>query len=62
MKNVYIRAHEFNCLPGHIEVSAKGQGANLRVALQRAMGMLVRDARLKHKQVGEFKMNVVVTR
>jgi len=59
MKTVHVVAHQFDSLPGHIAVSARGTGANLRVATQRAISSIFRDKRLRYKQIGTFKISVV---
>jgi hypothetical protein len=60
MKTVHVVAYQFDSLPGHITVSARGTGANLRIATQRAMSSIFRDKRLRYKQIGTFKISVVV--
>jgi hypothetical protein len=46
MKTVYVVVYQFDSLPGHITVSARGTGANLRLATQRAISSLFRDKRV----------------
>jgi hypothetical protein len=60
MKNVQVIAHSFNSLPGHVTISGRGKGSNLRVALQRAVGNLFLDHRLTGKRTTELKLSVVV--
>jgi hypothetical protein len=60
MKTVHVVAYQFDSLPGHITVSARGTGADLRIATQRAMSSIFRDKRLRYKQIGTFKISVVV--
>jgi hypothetical protein len=59
MKTVHVVAYQFDSLPGHITVSARGTGANLRVATQRAISSIFRDKRLRYKQIGTFTISVV---
>jgi hypothetical protein len=59
MKTVHVVAYQFDSLPGHITVRARGTGANLRVATQRATNSIFRDKRLRYKQIGTFKISVV---
>ena len=60
MKTVSIVAHAFDCLPGHVTITARGSGGNLRVAVSRAVQDVMSDDRLKWKKVSDFKMSVVV--
>lgn len=59
-KTVQILAHEFDSLPAHVTVSGRGSGANLRVACQRAIADIFKQASLRHKQTGMFKCSFVV--
>lgn len=59
-KTVQILAHEFDSLPAHVTVSGRGSGANLRVACQRAIADVFKQASLRHKQTGMFKCSFVV--
>ena len=60
MKRVSVLAHQFDAVPGHITIRATGEGTNLCVAVKRAVDLVLHDRCLRHKQIGEFKMNVVV--
>lgn len=59
-KTVSIVAHSFDCLPGHEQISARGEAGSVRVAIQRAVLSIFQDRRLRHKQINDFKMTVVV--
>jgi len=60
MKTVSVVAHAFDCLPGHVTITARGSGGNLRVAVSRAVNVLLSDTRLRQKRVSDFKMSIVV--
>lgn len=60
MKTVFVVGHAFDCLPGHVTIGKTNSGFNMRVAVARAVADVLSDERLKHKQIGEFKMTVVV--
>lgn len=60
MKRVSILGYQFDALPSHTTIRAEGEGCNLRVALTRAVGVLMSDHRLRHKHIGELKISVVV--
>jgi hypothetical protein len=62
MKVVQVLAYRIDAVPGHITVSRRGEGCNLRVALCRAVGDILLDDKLKHKQIGELKLSVVVVK
>jgi hypothetical protein len=57
-----IIAHSFDCLPAHIQVSARGVGSRPRVAIQNAVGLLFTSHDLKRKRIGSFKVSVVLTK
>ena len=59
-KTVQVLGHQFDALPAHVTVAGKGTGYNLRVATIRAVQNMMDDPRLRHKQIGEFKISVVV--
>lgn len=59
-KRVHVRAHEFDCLPGHIEIEATGTGSSLRVALSRAVQDIAADEKLRGRRPHVFKMTVFV--
>jgi hypothetical protein len=59
-KIVTIRAHEFDCLPGHAEIIGSGSGGNLRVALSRAVQDVASDDMLRGRRPKSFKMSVVI--
>lgn len=59
-KTVQVLGHEFDGCAGHVTVAGKGSGSNLRIATQRAIENMFRDPRLRHKQIGCFKLRVVV--
>lgn len=59
-KAVSIIGHKFDCLPGHVTISARGSGSNLRVAVQKAIKTLLWDKRLHRKHIGTFSVSVVV--
>lgn len=50
MKTVQIIGHAFDCLPGHVTISARGTGGTVRVATQRAIGKMLWDKRLYRKR------------
>lgn len=62
MKVVTVLAYDFDCLPGHVRISKRDEGFNLRVAVSRAVQAVLSDEQLKHKQIGDFKMSVVVVK
>jgi len=59
-KTVQVLGHEFDGCAAHVTVAGKGVGHTLRVATQRAIENMFRDPRLRHKQIGTFKLSVVV--
>lgn len=61
-KTVQILGHAFDCLPGHVTIPARGEGGTVRIATMRAVSSLFDDQRLRHKQIGDFKLSVVVVR
>ena len=58
MKTVHVEGHAFDCLPGHVTVTGRGVGSNVRIALIRAVGSMFSDDRLRRKRVRDFKMSV----
>jgi len=62
LKTVSVVAHAFDCLPGHIQISGRGEGKQLRSAMFRAVSQVLRDPRLRWKHVNDFKMQIVVMR
>ena len=60
MKRVSVLAHQFDAVPAHVTIRATGDGTNLCVAVKRAVDTILHDRCLRHKQIGEFKMTVVV--
>ena len=60
MKTVHIVGHEFDALPGHIQITGRGTGSNLRAASCNALRDMFKDSRLRHKRVGSFKLSAVV--
>jgi hypothetical protein len=59
-KTVAVIGHAFDCLPGHVTISARGKGATVRVATMRGVSNMLDDQRLRRKQIGDFKISVVV--
>ena len=59
-KTVQVLGHAFDCLPGHVTIAGRGEGHNVRVATTRAIDNMFDDQRLYRKQVGEFRLSVVV--
>jgi hypothetical protein len=60
MKTVSIMAHAFDCLAAHVTITGRGTGGNIRTATARAVQSVLKDPRLSRKQIGDFKMTVVV--
>lgn len=60
MKSVTIMAHEFDCLPGHVVVTARGNGSNARVATAKAFKSLYKAPELKRRHLKSFKATVVI--
>lgn len=60
MKTVRVVGYQFDALPAHITILGRGEGTNLRIAVTRAVGNMLADKKLKHKQIGDFKMSAVV--
>jgi hypothetical protein len=59
-KVVQVLGHEFDCLAAHVTIAGKGTGANLRVAVQRAIANMLADPRLNHRRIDMFKLSAVV--
>jgi hypothetical protein len=61
-KNVTVLGYQFDCLPAHITIPARGHGSSssVRIATQRAISKMLTDQRLRRKQIGDFKISVVV--
>jgi len=59
MKAVSIVGHAFDCLPGHVQITARGVGSDLRVAICDAVREMFQDERLHRKRIKEFKLAVV---
>jgi hypothetical protein len=59
-KSVQVVGYQFDALPGHVRVAVRGTGNTLRIALQRAIGNLFRDPKLRRKRIDSFKLSVVV--
>lgn len=60
MKTVSAIGHAFDCLPGHVTVTARGTGSNVRVAICDAIRVMFTDKRLYRKRIGDFKLSIVV--
>lgn len=60
MKTVSVVAHSFDCLPGHVTLTGRGQGSSLQVAVRDAIKDLFSNRQLHKKRIGEFKCSVVV--
>lgn len=60
MKAVQVVGHAFDCVPGHVTITSRGTGTNLKIAIGRAVKSMLKDPRLLRKRVHEFKMAVVV--
>ena len=60
MKTVSLIGHAFDCLPGHVTISARGTGSHVRTAVCDAVRTMFLDKRLHRKRVGDFKLSVVV--
>jgi hypothetical protein len=60
MKTVNVVAHAFDSLPGHVTISVRGRGFNLRAALCDAIREMFKDERLRRKRIDDFKLSVVV--
>ncbi len=61
MKIARAIGHEFNCLPGHARILARGTGASASVAVRDAIRNMLRDPRLARRRVRSFKIAVEVT-
>jgi hypothetical protein len=59
-KVVTVTGHAFDTLPGHVIITARGQGSSTRVAGMRAMENLLSDRQLKNRRVRSFKVGVVI--
>jgi hypothetical protein len=60
MKIVSIVGHSFDCLPGHITISARGTGSSLRTAICDAVREMFNDSRLHRKHIKDFKISIAV--
>jgi hypothetical protein len=60
MKHVVVTGYAFDCLPGHIQITARGEGSNLRVAICDAIRKMLSDERLHRKRLKDFKMSAVM--
>ena len=60
MKTVSVIGHSFDCLPGHVTISGRGTGSNVRTAVCHAVRVMFGDKRLHRKHVGDLKLSVVV--
>ncbi len=60
MKTVQVIGHAFDCLPGHVTIQGQGSGGNVRIATMRAVSVMFCDSKLRHKQISDFKISVVV--
>jgi len=59
-KSVQVIGHAFDCLPGHVTIAGRGSAYSVRVATIRAVAAMFADSRLFRKQIGDFKMSIVV--
>lgn len=59
LKAVHVIGYNFDCLAGHVQIIGRGEASNLRAAVRRAVDAILRDPKLRHKQIGEFKLSVV---
>lgn len=59
-KTVHLIAHAFDCLPGHVTITSRGEGGNLRIAVQRALAAVLSSEKIRGKRVGDFKISVIV--
>jgi hypothetical protein len=62
MKNVRVIGYEFDSLPGHVRITARGSGSGLREAVCRAVRGMLGDRRLHRKRVKTFKLSVAVVK
>lgn len=60
-KTVQVLGHEFDACPAYTTVAGKGSGSSLSIAVRRAIDNMFADPRLHHRQIGTFKLSVVVT-
>lgn len=59
-KTVCVLAHEFDCLAGHVTVSAITRGSSMAIAVRRGVSAVLLDHRMRCKHVGAFKLSVVL--
>ena len=59
-KTVQVIGHSFSCCPGHVVIEGRGSGSSLRVALCNAVRAMLKDERLRHRHINNFKLSVVV--
>jgi hypothetical protein len=59
-KNVTVLGYQFDCLPAHVTIPARGDGGSVRIATMRAVSNMLDDQRLRRKQISDFKISVVV--
>lgn len=57
-KIVRVTGHEFNCLPGHAVVEAKGTGSSVCAALRSAVQTMLQDSILRGRHITSFKIIV----
>jgi hypothetical protein len=62
VKTVTIVGHTFDCLPGHLQITARGEGSSVRIAAQRAIKNLLKHDSIRRRRVNSFKLSVVITR
>ena len=62
MKKVIATAYQFDSLPGHVMVSAAGEGLKIKVAIQRAVEQIMQDPRVRGRHINSFKLAVVVSK
>lgn len=60
VKTVHVIGYQFDSLPGHVTIHARGQGGSLRVAVARAVTHLLRDPAARAKRIEAFKISVQV--
>ena len=60
LKTVTVVGHTFDCLPGHVQITSRGSGADVRVAVCSALRLLMKDSKLCRKRVHSFKLSVIV--
>lgn len=60
MKQVFIHA-SIDELKGDNQVTSRGQGSGVKIAIARAFGQLLKDAKVKRKHIGTIRATITIT-